>query len=120
MTGTVPSLDEAKDLLLQITSRQKRVITAANIIKEVCVFYDIGERQLFERSRRREIVKPRQVAMYFLREDFHGSFPYIGQKFGGRDHTTAIHAYEKIVKDIKDNPKFADEVQLLREQIYET
>jgi len=119
MTGAVPSIEETKELLLQITSRQKRVVTAANIIKEVCVFYDINERQLFERSRRREVVKPRQIAMYFLREDFHGSFPYIGQKFGGRDHTTAIHAYEKIVKDIKDNPTFADEIKLLREHIYE-
>ena len=119
MTGVVPSVEEVKELLLQITSRQKRVITAANIIKEVCDFYDINEKQLFERSRRREVVKPRQVAMYFLREDFHGSFPYIGQKFGGRDHTTAIHAYEKILKDIKDNSKFADEIQFLREHIYE-
>src|SRR3989338_2646663 len=120
MTGTVPGIEEVKELLLQITSRQKRVVTAANIIKEVCAFYDINEKQLFERSRRREVVKPRQVAMYLLREDFHGSFPYIGQKFGGRDHTTAIHAYEKILKDIKDNPEFADEVQILREHIYET
>ena len=119
MTGAAPSMEETKELLLQITSRQKRVITAANIIKEVCVFYDINERQLFERSRRREVVKPRQIAMYFLREDFHGSFPYIGQKFGGRDHTTAIHAYEKIIKDIKDSAQFADEIQLLREHIYE-
>lgn len=119
MVGSVPNLEEVKELLLQITSRQKRVITASNIIKEVCVLYDINERHLFERSRRREIVKPRQVAMYLLREDFHGSFPYIGQKFGGRDHTTAIHAYEKIVKDIKDNPKLSDEIELLRERIYE-
>ena len=119
VTGVMPKIEEAKDLLLQIASRQKRVITAANIIKEVCVFYDINERQLFERSRRREVVKPRQIAMYLLREDFHGSFPYIGQKFGGRDHTTAIHAFEKIEKDIKDNQQFADEVQLLRERIYE-
>lgn len=118
-TGVVPNVEETKELLLQIISRQKRVITAANIIKEVCEFYDIPERQLSERSRRREVVKPRQIAMYLLREDFRGSFPYIGQKFGGRDHTTAIHAYEKIVKDIKDSQKFADEIQLLRERIYE-
>lgn len=120
MMGVTPSVEEVKELLLQITSRQKRVVTAANILKEVCVFYDINEKQLFERSRRREVVKPRQVAMYLLRQDFHGSFPYIGQKFGGRDHTTAIHAYEKITKDIKDNPEFADEIQILREHIYET
>jgi chromosomal replication initiator protein len=117
--GAIPELEEVQDLMLQLISKHRRVITASKIIKEVCVFYDVPERHLFERSRRREIVKPRQVAMYLLREDFRGSFPYIGQKFGGRDHTTAIHAYEKIVKDIKDNQKLVDEIQLLRDRIYE-
>jgi len=118
MLGTMPEIEEVKELVEQIISQPKRVITASKIIKEVCTFYDINERFLFDRSRRREIVKPRQVAMYLLREDFCGSFPYIGQKFGGRDHTTAIHAYEKIVRDIKDNKRLEDEIKMLRDRIY--
>ncbi len=117
--GAVPDIEEVKELVEQIISKPKRVITASKIIKEVCMFYEINERFLVDRSRRREIVKPRQVAMYLLREDFCGSFPYIGQKFGGRDHTTAIHAYEKIVRDIKDNKRLADEIKMLRDRIYE-
>jgi len=118
ITGKTPESEEVKQILSQITSKPRRVITASKIIKEVCTFYEINERFLFERSRRREIVKPRQIAMYLLREDFRGSFPYIGQKFGGRDHTTAIHAYEKIVRDIKKDQKLAEEIKLLKENIY--
>lgn len=118
MSSKNPDMEEVKLVLAQITSKPKRVITASKIIKEVCSFYDINERHLFERSRRREIVKPRQIAMYLLREDFHGSFPYIGQKFGGRDHTTAIHAYEKIVRDVKKDQKLANEIRILKENIY--
>ncbi len=113
-----PALDEVRQIVEQISLKPKKIITASKIIKEVCVFYDVPERHLFERSRRREIVKPRQIAMYLLREDFRGSFPYIGQKFGGRDHTTAIHAYEKILREIKKDQKLADEVAILRENIY--
>ncbi|PJE64214.1 MAG: chromosomal replication initiator protein DnaA [Candidatus Ryanbacteria bacterium CG10_big_fil_rev_8_21_14_0_10_43_42] len=112
--------EETKEILLQIINKPKKVITAARIIKEVCQLYDIQERHLFERSRRREIVRPRQIAMYLLRQDFGGSFPYIGQKFGGRDHTTAIHAYEKILRDMKTDTKLSDEINMLRDQIYET
>lgn len=115
----MPDIEEVKTLIAQIISKPKQIITASKIIKEVCLFYDINERHLFERSRRREIVKPRQIAMYLLREDFRGSFPYIGQKFGGRDHTTAIHAYEKIAKNIKVDQKLMDEILLLRDRIYE-
>jgi chromosomal replication initiator protein len=118
ITGRSLTLEEAKVILSQINTKPKKVVTASKIIKEVCSFYDINERYLFERSRRREIVKPRQIAMYLLREDFHGSYPYIGQKFGGRDHTTAIHAYEKISRDLKKDQKLAEEIKLLKEHIY--
>jgi len=117
-SGRTPSLEEVKQILAQINTKPQKVITASKIIKEVCVFYDTTEKHLFERSRRREIVKPRQIAMYLLREDFRGSYPYIGQKFGGRDHTTAIHAFEKISRDLKKDQKLADEIKLLKDHIY--
>lgn len=112
------SVEEVKHILEQLTQKPKKIITASKIIKEVCLFYDTPERHLFERSRRREIVKPRQIAMFLLREDFQGSFPYIGQKFGGRDHTTAIHAYEKIVRDVQKDQKLSDEIKMIRDAIY--
>ena len=60
------------------------------------------------------MVKPRQVAMYLIREDLKGSYPFIGQKFGGMDHTTAIHAYEKIVRELKKDSKLDDELKSIR------
>ena len=65
-------------------------------------FYDISEKELLERSRKKEIVKPSQVIMYYLREELKSSFPFIGLKIGGRDHTTAIHACEKIKKELEN------------------
>ena len=57
--------------------------------------------------------------MYLLREDFNGSYPYIGQRFGGRDHTTAIHSFEKVSQDIKKNSQLYAEIKLIRERLYE-
>ncbi|MBI5045598.1 MAG: hypothetical protein HZC14_01160 [Candidatus Niyogibacteria bacterium] len=55
-----------------------------------------------------------------LREDFNGSYPYIGQKFGGRDHTTAIHSYLKVAQDIKKGGRVVEEIKTIRENLYNT
>jgi chromosomal replication initiator protein len=56
--------------------------------------------------------------MYLLREDFNTSYPYIGQKLGGRDHTTVIHAYEKIKKDLAENNLLKQEIEQIRALLY--
>ena len=60
--------------------------------------YKIEEDIIYEKTRKKEVIKPRQIIMYILREDFSISYPSIGEKLGGRDHTTVIHSYEKIKK----------------------
>lgn len=112
------SLNEVKEILSK-NAKPKRILSAQHIIRKVAQFYDIQEKFLFEKTRRKEVVKPRQISMYLLREDFNGSFPYIGQKFGGRDHTTAIHAYAKITNDLKINDRLKEEIKTIREQLYE-
>ena len=112
------SLNEVKDILSK-NAKPKKILSAQQIIRRVAQFYDIPEKFLFEKTRRKEVVKPRQISMYLLREDFNGSFPYIGQKFGGRDHTTAIHAHAKISNDIKKDDRLKDEIKTIREQLYE-
>jgi chromosomal replication initiator protein len=119
LKGRPLTLEEAKVSLEQIKMRSKKVVTVSQIIKVVSEFYDLGESGLFERSRRREIVKPRQIAMYLLREDYHGSYPFIGQKLGGRDHTTALHAYEKISGELKQDLQLVEQVKLIRAKLYE-
>lgn len=112
------SLQEIKDILNKNVYSRKKV-TFNKIIKTIAEFYDLEEQNLFEKSRRKEFVLPRQIAMYLLREDFCGSYPFIGQKFGGRDHTTVMHAYEKISTELKKNQQFKDEIQKIRGFLYD-
>lgn len=111
-------LPEVKEILIR-NERPKKILSAQQIIKKIAQFYEVPEKYLFEKTRRKEVVKPRQIAMYLLREDFNGSFPYIGQKFGGRDHTTAIHAYSKITEDLKKDERLKEEMKIIRAQLYE-
>lgn len=113
------SLTEAK-ALVKNSIKQARQISIKDVIKTVADFYNIEERVLYEKTRRKEVVKPRQVIMYILREDFNTSYPYIGQKLGGRDHTTVIHAYEKIKEDIKVDNLLNQEVEQIKNLLYNT
>ena len=117
LMGRPLNLDQAMEILNKNT-KPKKPLSAAQIIKTVAAYYNIGEKILFEKTRKREVVKPRQVAMYLLREDFNGSYPYIGQKFGGRDHTTVIHSYEKIIEDLKKDERLVEEIKKIREVLY--
>ena len=110
--------EEETKLILSKNSRPKTTVNASQVIKIISEFYDIPEKNMFEKTRKHEVVHPRQIAMYLIREDLSGSFPSIGQKFGGRDHTTAMHAYLKVKEDIKNNPKIEEEVKQIREKYY--
>ncbi|PIR69596.1 MAG: chromosomal replication initiator protein DnaA [Candidatus Niyogibacteria bacterium CG10_big_fil_rev_8_21_14_0_10_46_36] len=111
------SINEVKEILSKHIQPRK-VVTAKQIIRAVSKFYNTQEKFLIEKTRRKDIVKPRQIAMYLLREDFNGSYPYIGQKLGGRDHTTAIHSYEKISRDIKKDKQLQEEIKQIRLNFY--
>jgi len=113
-----PDLEVVKTLLKNIIFSPKKLATPEKIIRAVAFFYDLKEKDLLAISRKKEIVKPRQVAMYFLRRELKSSFPFIGKKFGGKDHTTAIHAYNKIVKEMEVSENLTEEISLIKEQIY--
>jgi len=113
-----PNLEVAKTLLKNIIFSPKKVANPDKIIKAVAFFYDLKEKDILDTSRKKEIVKPRQIAMYFLRQELKSSFPFIGRKFGGKDHTTAIHAYNKIVKELGTSDSLTEEISLIKEQIY--
>ncbi|MBI4919804.1 chromosomal replication initiator protein DnaA [Candidatus Azambacteria bacterium] len=110
-------IDVKKTLNLLISAPKKNT-TFKNIIKAVAEYYDTSEKELLERSRKKEIVKPRQITMYLLREELKSSFPFIGLKVGGRDHTTAIHACEKIKKELESNSVLNDEINSIKEKLY--
>ena len=112
------NINEVKKLLNSILNTPKKSTNLKNIIKAVAEFYDITEKELLERSRKKEIVKPRQVVMYLMREELKSSFPFIGLKIGGRDHTTAIHACEKIRKEAGLDSNLNDEITMIKEKLY--
>jgi len=112
-----PDLEITKTLLKNVIFSPKKLISPEKIIKEVSLFYSLKEKDILTNSRKKEIVRPRQVAMYLLREELKSSFPFIGRKFGGKDHTTAIHSYNKINKEIDVNENLAEEISLIKEQI---
>jgi len=113
-----PGLEITKVLFKSILSSRSRVITPRKVIQMVADFYDLKERDLLTTSRKKEIVKPRQIAMYLLREELKNSFPFIGRRFNGKDHTTAIHSYKKILREIETDKKLEEEISLIKEQIF--
>lgn len=114
-----PDIDVAKNLLKKAALIKNRATTPSKIIQTVAHFYDLKEKDLLTLSRRKEIVKPRQVAMYLLRSELNCSFPFIGRKFNGKDHTTAIYSFEKIHKEIQENERLADEILSIKQRVYE-
>ena len=117
LNGSLPELKTVKSLLNNLISSPAKLVNAKKIIKVVSEFYDLKERDLTSSSRKKEIVKPRHVAMYLLREELKGSFPFIGRKLGDKDHTTAIHAYNKIAKEIDQNEGLFEEINLIKQRI---
>ena len=107
------SLADTKALLRNV-GQPKKAISVREIIKSVADFYGVEEGSIYEKTRRKEVVKPRQVIMYLLRDDFRMSFPPIGDKLGGRDHTTVIHSCEKIRDDLKSDSALTQEINQLR------
>ncbi len=118
LLGKNLSLNELKEVFNKNIIYSKKKISFKELIKIIAQFYNIEENSLFEKSRKKEYVLPRQIAMYLLREDFNGSYPYIGQKLGGRDHTTVMHAYLKISKDLKNNQQIKEDIKQIRDCLY--
>lgn len=115
----IPDLKEVKKFLNTYLSAPFRKTTPQFIIKNVVDFYGINLNDLIKRGRKKEIVRPRQIVMYLLREELKLSFPEIGQKLGGRDHSTVIHACEKIKKEEENDETTKQELVLIRERVYQ-
>ncbi len=111
-------VSQVKVLLKDLTGEPRKVTTPKKIFSCVAKFYNLPPDQLFAATRRQEIAWARQVAMYFLRKELRKSFPNIGATFGGRDHTTALYACNKIEKQVTNNEQIAEEINLIRQRIY--
>jgi len=114
----MPSMDSAKKLLHNLVASPKKSTTPKKILQIVANFYDLGQDEILTATRRKEIVKPRQIAMYLLRSELKESFPSIGRKFHGKDHTTAMYACEKIGKKMEEDNTLMTEINLIKQRLY--
>jgi chromosomal replication initiator protein len=113
LLGRTLSLDEVK-AIIKNSSRPRKTLAVSDVVDKVARYFDIDQSSIYEKTRRKEIVKPRQIIMYILREDFQVSYPAIGKKLGGRDHTTVIHSCEKIKAELKSNSELEEEISQIR------
>lgn len=111
-------LEQAKNLLASVISGKKKVTSARKIAESVAEFYNISMDELLKQSRKKEYVKPRQIAMYIIRKELDTSFPSIGEFFSGRDHTTVMHAVDKITQMVNQTDSLKQEVNLILDKLF--
>ncbi|MFC1617978.1 chromosomal replication initiator protein DnaA [Patescibacteria group bacterium] len=114
-----PDLEMTKSVLANIIANpKKKSVSLKQIVETVTNFYDLDDSDLRGTSRKKEIVNPRQVAMFLMREEISASFPSIGGELGGRDHTTAMHACDKIKGEVDKNEQLRQELDLIKQRLY--
>ena len=113
------SVDEklVEDIIEKSLQNFSKRVSDDQVLKAVADFFSVSVGDLITRGRKKEVVEPRQIAMYLLRDILEMSYPYIGEKLG-RDHTTAIHAVEKINQEINKNSSLNQKINLIKEVIY--
>jgi len=119
LNKTMPTLESVKQIVSGLNAQSKKsLITIKDIINTTADFYGIKVSELVGASRRRELVNPRQVAMFLMREELNASFPLIGKEMGGRDHTTAIHSYNKVKEEVENEKRIKQEVDYIKQRLY--
>jgi len=120
LNKTAPTVESIKHIISSISHYQKRdgALTVKQIISTVAEFFEVNINDLLGSSRKKELVLPRQITMFLMREEAKCSYPAIGQSLGGRDHTTAMHAYEKIRKAFEEDEKVRQDITLIRQRLY--
>lgn len=117
LTGRALSVDLAQEVLQNIWGREEKLLTVEHIQRHVAEGFGVKPSDLRARNRTRAVSFPRQVAMYLARQLTQTSLSEIGRAFGGKDHTTVIHAVEKIQTLLKDDPKLRRTVEGLLQTI---
>jgi chromosomal replication initiator protein len=117
--NTSPSLETVKPILssFQPISTRKNV-TPKQLIFTVAGYFDIHIEDLLGKSRQKRLAFPRQIVMYLMREEMKASYPSIGTELGGRDHTTAMHAYDKITNCLLEDEKLQHDLELIKQKLY--
>ncbi len=113
-----PTLENTKQILSQLIENNKKTLHTDDIFRVITDFYTVTKEDLLKKGRKKEISHPRQVMMYLLRDELQMPFSGIGDILGGRDHTTALHAFEKINKQKETTLRVKEELATLKERLY--
>ncbi|MDP4220233.1 MAG: chromosomal replication initiator protein DnaA [Bacteroidota bacterium] len=117
LEGKEPSVELAREVLRKVARRSAPVLSVETIQKYTAKFFSIEEQLLRDKTRKQEVVQARQVAMYLCKELTASTLNTIGLHFGGRDHSTVIHAQQTIIDDMRHDPTFAHRVNELKRQL---
>ncbi len=112
-TGKPITIEFAKAALRDLLAVQEKLVTIENIQKTVCEYYKVRSSELLSKKRNRSIARPRQVAMYLSKTLTRHSLPEIGEAFGGRDHTTVLHAFRMIKELIQSDSRMEEDLKML-------
>lgn len=115
----MPSTESVQTLLQSYAPTiTKRTLTPRHLLEAITRHYEISMEDILGKSREQRFALPRQVAMFLLREEIKCSYPAIGHHIGGRDHTTAMHACDKINTLIKNGDQIKQDLGIIREKLY--
>jgi chromosomal replication initiator protein len=115
---SLPTLELVKGVLSSHAASGKKSITPKQLVHSAAEFYELKLEELLGQSREKRLALPRQIIMYLMREELESSYPAIGQELGGRDHTTAMHAHEKISKEVENNERIKQEIEQIKQRLY--
>jgi chromosomal replication initiator protein len=119
LKNIAPTVDSVKLLLSSASSvSSRRSLTPQQLVDIVGQFYALNRDELLGKNREKKVAMPRQIIMYLMREELKMSYPAIGEELGGRDHTTAMHAHEKVSHEVENDLKLKQELDMLRQRLY--
>ncbi|MDO8625892.1 MAG: chromosomal replication initiator protein DnaA [Candidatus Magasanikbacteria bacterium] len=119
LKNMAPTLESVKSILSSWgTGSARQSVTARQLLDVASQFFNISQEDIVSKNREKRVALPRQVIMFLMREELKMSYPAIGDELGGRDHTTAMHAYEKIFREVENDLRLRQEIELLRQRLY--
>ena len=117
LTSVPISLEMARDVLKDILIERNRELTVEEIVKKVSLHFNIKISDIKSAKRLKAVVLPRQIAMYISRQLTSSSYPEIGDRFGGKDHSTIIHAIRKIEKLMEEDFQLKSTIENLKKEL---
>jgi len=118
LTNATPSKEKAAEVLSSIISEKQHALTPDLVIREVHKYYKMPIEDILGKKRTKELVMPRQIAMYLLRHECNLSYPEIGRKMGGKDHSTIMHGCEKIESNVSNDAQIKEDLTILKDRIH--